>query len=292
MVAAAAPVASRDSWRPSLIDAYVLRTLAMPAFAVLGVTLVAFLLELTLRLINELSANGAKLGFLFGLVANQIPYQLGLALPASFFVAMFIVMSRMDEDSEIDAILAGGVSFERIAAPLVFVGVLLGIVSFLLAGYLQPYARFGYRAVKNAALEAGWTAQLNPQVFINAGPDFTITADEVDATGRSLKGVFIRRKSTEGEQIVTATSGMLGLSPDGKTTELRLDGGAVFADGPQGRGRLLRFGNFTDHETLNNDHALKPRGGDERELTIPELVREMSCMCAWRAPWRCLCFRS
>jgi lipopolysaccharide export system permease protein len=274
-MAVAAPVAAPSFWRPSLIDGYVLRTLFMPAVAVLGVTLVAFLLELTLRLINELSANGARLGFLFGLVASQIPYQLGLALPASFFVAMFIVMSRLDEDSEIDAILAGGVSFERIAAPLIFVGVLLGIISFLLAGYLQPYARFGYRAVKNAALEAGWTAQLDPQVFINAGPDFTITADDVDATGRSLRGVFIRRKSPDGEQIVTATAGMLGLTPDGKTTELSLSGGAVYADGPGGRGRLLRFGDFSDREMLGGKQALKPRGGDERELTVPELVREM-----------------
>src|SRR6185436_18729595 len=111
------------------------------------------------------------------------------------FVAMFIVIARMDEDSEIDAILAGGVGFGRIAAPLILTGVVLSIVSLLLAGFLQPYARYGYRAVKNAALQAGWTAQLDPQVFINAGPDFTITADEVDATGRSLKGVFIRRKS-------------------------------------------------------------------------------------------------
>jgi lipopolysaccharide export system permease protein len=263
-------------WRPSLIDGYVLRTLARPAIAVLGVTLIAFLLELTLRLISELSANGARLGFLFGLVATQIPYQLGLALPASFFVAMFIVIARMDEDSEIDAILAGGVGFGRIAAPLILTGVVLSIVSLLLAGFLQPYARYGYRAVKNAALQAGWTAQLDPQVFINAGPDFTITADEVDATGRALKGVFIRRKSKDGEQVVTATGGMLGLAPDGKTTDVRLNGGAVYADGPRGAGRLLRFGTVSSREIIGGDEELKPRGGDARELTIPELVREMN----------------
>src|SRR5471030_677577 len=108
---------------------------------------------------------------------------------------MFIVIARLDEESEIDAILAGGVSFERLVAPLVFVGVLLGIVSILLLGFLQPFSRYGYRAVRNAALEAGWTAQLDPQVFMNAGPTFTITADDVDPTGRTLKGVFIRRKT-------------------------------------------------------------------------------------------------
>ena len=275
-VATAAPVAARKTlWRPSILDVYVLRMLATPALAVLGVTLVAFLLEQTLRLINQLEANGARLGYLFGLVSNMVPYQLGLALPASFFAAMFMVIARLDEESEIDALLAGGIPFERIVAPLVFVGVLLSVVSLLLLGYLQPYSRFGYRAVLNAATEAGWTAELDPQVFIHAGPDFTISADQVDATGRALKGVFIRRKSIDGETVVTADDGRLSLRPDAKTTDLRLGGGLILADAPHGDARLLRFGDFTDHELLNAGQTLRPRGGDESELTIPELVNEI-----------------
>ncbi len=273
-LALAAPVPHRTTWRPSILDGYLLRMLAMPALAVLGVTLVAFLLDQTLRLITQLESNGARLGYLFGLVANLVPYQLGLALPASFCVAMFIVIARLGDDSELDAILAGGVSFERLVAPLVFVGVVLGIVSLLLVGFLQPYSRFGYRAVLNAATEAGWTAQLDPQVFINAGPDFTITADEVDATGRGLKGVFIRRIGKDGETVVTADDGALALRPDGKTTDLRLDGGLILSDTPHGE-RLLRFGDFTDHEILSGAPALLPRGGDPQELTIPELVNEI-----------------
>lgn len=272
-MALSAPTKYKMAWRPSILDGYMLRMLAMPALGVLGVTLVAFLLEQTLRLINEMASNGARLGYLFGLISNLVPYQLGLALPASFFVAMFIVIARLDEESEIDAILAGGISFERIVAPLVFAGVVLGVLSLLLVGYAQPYARFGYRAVLNAATDAGWTARLDPQVFIHAGPDFVITADDVDASGRSLKGVFIRRKSATGETVVTATSGRLGLRADGKTTDLSLNGGLILSDAPGGE-RLLRFGDFADHEVLNSREVLRPRGGDEQEMTLPELVSE------------------
>ncbi len=269
-----APINQRVPWRPSILDGYLLRMLALPAAGVLGVTLVAFLLEQTLRLINEMASNGARLGYLFGLISNLVPYQLGLALPASFFVAMFIVIARLDEESEIAAILAGGVSFERILAPLVFAGAVLGVISLVLVGYAQPYSRFGYRAVLNAATDAGWTARLDPQVFIHAGPDFTITADDADATGRSLKGVFIRRKSSTGETIVTATAGRLGLGRDGKTTDLRLVGGLILSDAAAGGERLLRFGDFADHEVLNTREVLRPRGGDEQEMTLPELIGE------------------
>lgn len=268
-----APATYKLRWRPAIMDGYILRMLALPSAAVLGVTLVAFLLEQTLRLIDQLAANGARMSYLFGLITNMVPYQLGLALPAAFFAAMFIVIGRLDEESEIDALLAGGVPFERIVAPLVAAGVALAIVSLLLSGYLQPYSRFGYRAVLNAATQAGWTARLDPQVFINAGPEFTISADEADATGRSLEGVFIRRKTATGEQVVTADSGKLGLLPDHKTTQLRLDGGLILSDSAKGP-RLLRFGDLTDHEIVKGGAALRPRGGDEQELTLPELVSE------------------
>ncbi len=271
----APPISYKARWRPSLLDGYILRMLFMPALAVLGVTLVAFLLEQTLRLIDQLESNGARLGYLFGLVTNLIPYQLGLALPAAFCVAMFIVIARLGDDSELDAMLAGGVSFERIVAPLVFVGMILSVFSLLLVGYLQPYSRFGYRAVLNAATDAGWTARLDPQVFIHAGPDFTITADEADATGRRLKGVFIRRKSPDGETVVTADSGALSMRRDGRTTDLALSGGLILSDAPHGMARLLRFGDFADHEVLAGGAALAPRGGDEQELTFPELISEM-----------------
>ncbi len=273
-MALGAPGAYKSFWRPSILDGYMLRMLAAPAGAVLGVTLVAFLLDQTLHLIDQLASNGARLGYLFGLVTNLIPYELGLAMPAAFFVSMFIVIARLDEESEIDAILSGGVSFERIVAPLVFAGMVLGVISLLLVGYLQPYSRFGYRALLNAATDAGWTARLDPQVFINAGPDFTISADEADATGRTLKGVFIRRKTLTGETVVTATDGLLSLQRDQKTTDLRLDGGMILADAGPGSARLLRFGDFSDHETIAGNETLRPRGGDEQELTLPELLSE------------------
>ncbi len=273
-VALGAPGAYKSWWRPSILDGYILRMLGAPAGAVLGVTLVAFLLDQTLHLIDQLASNGARLGYLFGLVTNLVPYELGLAMPASFFVSMFIVIARLDEESEIDAILSGGISFERIVAPLAAAGMVLGVVSLLLVGYLQPYSRFGYRALLNAATDAGWTARLDPQVFINAGPDFTISADEADPTGRKLKGVFIRRKTLTGETVVTATEGVLALKPDRKTTELRLAGGMILSDGGQQGSRLLRFGDFAYQEVIAGAETLRPRGGDEQELTLPELLSE------------------
>ena len=73
-VALSAPGAYKSWWRPSILDGYILRMLGAPAGAVLGVTLVAFLLDQTLHLIDQLASNGAHLGYLFGLVYEWQSY--------------------------------------------------------------------------------------------------------------------------------------------------------------------------------------------------------------------------
>ncbi|MBV9748137.1 MAG: LptF/LptG family permease, partial [Acetobacteraceae bacterium] len=258
-----------------LLDSYVLGLLLRPSAVCMGVTLVAMLLERVLRLINEMAASGAHLGYLYGLIFNLIPYYLGLALPASFFVSLFMVISRLDDGNEIDPMLASGRSMSRIATPLIATGVVFAIISLLLYGFLEPFGRYGYREVRNEAMNAGWTAQIQSQVFLSAGQELTITADRVDATGRKLHGVFIRRSTAKGETIITAKTGRLSLSPDRKFTQVQLDQGLQYSDLTTGGGRVLGFDNISILEPSSMAGAVRPRGGDERELTLFELVREL-----------------
>jgi lipopolysaccharide export system permease protein len=262
--------------RLRLLDRYMLKLLSEPAATCLGVTLIAMLLERVLRLINEMAATGAHFSFMFGLVTNLVPYYLGLALPASFFISLFIVVSRLDNGSEIDVMLASGRSLTRIAGPLIAVGCVLGVISIILFGFLEPYGRYGYRAVQNAAVNAGWTAVLQPQVFLSPGQGITISADQSDASGRKLKGPFLRRLTPEGvETVVTASTGVLSLNPDGKTTRMELSGGVEYSDAPNQAGRVLRFQHIGAAQALGIAPKLRARGGDAKELTIFEIIHEM-----------------
>ena len=257
----------------AILDRYVLDMISRPAVVCLVVTLIAMLLERVLRLITEMAAAGAHLSFLPQLVGTLVPYYLGLALPASFFVALFMVISRLDDGNEIDPMLASGRSLSRVTLPLVLLGACLGVVSVLLAGFVEPYGRFGFHSVRNAAINAGWTAQLQGQVFVTAGTT-TVGADRVSGAGRDLHNVFIRRTTPAGEAVVTARKGILSVSRDGKSTLLELDQGTQYADTPTG-GRVVRFSNVAVMEPMALASAMRPRGGEVRELTLTELVEEL-----------------
>jgi lipopolysaccharide export system permease protein len=265
------PVAHVWRW-PQTLDRYLLRQL-LPALSMsLGTVLVALLLERLLRLFDILAQNNQALPAVVQLVLALVPHYLGLALPAAFFVALFIVIARLGDANELDAYLAGGRSIARLTVPFIFVAVALSALSAGLFGYVQPYARYEFRAVMYSALNAGWDARLQAGTFANAGRGYTMTSDAVDASGRQLQRVFIRRVVEGHEELTTGNSGTLTPTNGGKRLLLQL------THGQQLRDQSDRRFDAVDFETLNSNSAFTPdappfrdRGGNERELTFGEL---------------------
>jgi lipopolysaccharide export system permease protein len=258
-----------------LIDRYLLRMLIWPLVGCLGVTVVALLLERVLRLLDVLSQSSARFGYVTQLAANLVPHYLGLALPVAFFVALFIVITKLSDGSEIDALLASGQSLERIAAPFLAVAVFLSVFSVGVFGYMQPYSRYAYRAVMHAAINAGWNGRLAGGAFIDDKGSL-LTADSADLAGQRLTRVFIRRLDARGqEEIITAASADLKMDAGGKTITMDLKDGRRIAHDVNGQYRNLAFDSLTTQTPLSAAAVLlRDRGSDERELTLGELYRQ------------------
>lgn len=262
--------------RLKIIDRYVLKMAAWPLLGALIVTLIALLLERVLRLLDMLQSSANRFGFVAELAANLIPHYLGLTLPAAFFIALFVVVTRMNQDSEIDALLANGVSLSRMAVPYVGLGLVLMIVSLFVFGLLQPYSRYSYRAVLHAAENAGWNGALPSQMIISPNTSLTMTADVADPAGRRLSRVFIRRATPDGqEEITTAASGELRRAADGRNVTVLLEQGQQLRMNRRDQPEVLSFNSLSVQAPIQGAaRLLRARGGDERELTLSELLRE------------------
>ena len=260
----------------SLIDRYLLRLALWPMVGAMGVTLVALLLERILRLLDMLAASNDRFGFVAQLAVNLVPHYVGLTLPAAFFLALMVVVNRMNQASEIDALLAAGVSLTRLAAPYLCWAAALTAVSLLVFGFLQPYSRYAYRAVLHSAQNAGWNGLVPAETILIPSKDLTMTTDEADAAGQRLSHVFIRRLTDQGrEEITTAAMAEIRRSPDGKTVSLVMQSGQQLRFNEQGRPEVLSFNDFTMQLPVSGPaKLLRSRGGDERELTLFELAKQ------------------
>jgi lipopolysaccharide export system permease protein len=254
------------------VDRYLLWRM-LPRMAVtLLITLLALLMERILRLIDLVTIEGAPLDLVVKMALNLVPHYLGLALPATFCVAVLTALAALSRENEIDALENSGWSLRRIGAPFIAAAVVLAMISLPLFGVLQPYTRYGYSAIKYAARNAGWSGRLEEGVFVNAGNGLFISAGEIDPTGRVLSRVFVIQREGDAESVFTAGHGLIVPDQEARVVRLLLkDGRGLVAGG------WLDFDNLKlSHEFEIDRNPFRPRGGSERELTFGELLADGS----------------
>lgn len=257
-----------------LITRYMLQLLSRPLLATLLVVLPTLLLERLLRLF-DLVANGSAAQSVVQLVLYLAPHYFGLALPAALFISVFVVVSQLSANHELDAIQGSGISLARLSRPFVAVGLLLTLLGIGLYGYLQPLSRYAYRAAYYAVTHSGWNATVTPGEFTRLGRNLSLTADSADLVTGKLAGIFIQQHREDGADITTtARSGWLVPPAAEDKVVLELEGGSQIIVHPNGEVETLSFGDGAVARPFTLDLApFRSRGEDEREMTLDELWR-------------------
>ena len=259
---------------PTTLDRYLLGRTLTPMAAVLISTMVAFLMERLMRSFQLLSQTTDGFKYLRELLVNLVPHYVGLTLPGGFFIGLFVVVNGLNKSSEIDAILASGTSLGRFAAPFVGLGVVLMAFSVLLFGFIQPYSRYAYHAVLNAAEQAGWNGDVRAKALLTAGP-LMLTADHTDPSGARLRGVFIRKIAPDGrEDILTARAATVRRRDGDQSVVLDLVDGRQISTAPDAKVYIADFSRFAfDVPLAMSGKLFRVRGDDVSELTLIELAR-------------------
>lgn len=267
--------------RLTTLDRYLYRQLIPPFVVALVTMLIALLLERLLVLFNHLASAGSSLATLVSLLTDLLPHYMGLALPAALCIAVFLTIHKMSEGNEIDALAAAQVPLLRITLPYIKVGIVLGIISVFLYGYIQPIARYDYRQGFYFARHTGWAPHLQSEMFAVTSNQTMLTADRVDHGGSYLSHVFIRDLKKDGStQLITANRGILTISEALRSTELDLWDGQIMtikiSDTLDSPVTITHFEHVT--KVIERSKALKSfrtRGQDERELTLFELIHDL-----------------
>ena len=258
----------RAQFRPHSIDLHHLKLMFRPMALALGVTLGALLAERMLRLFDLIVDQGAGLMPVMTMALSLTPHYLGLALPAAFCVGLMSTLIGMSRNNELDALEGAGWSLRRIGASFVLAGVILALLSMLLFGFAQPYARYAYRAAKHAVVTAGWSGHVEQGAFLEVEDDIVLSATEVDASGRVLTRVFVLQRGEDGETATTARRGVVVPDSISGVVQLRLeDGVSLTPEGP------LEFDALVLSRDFGADgEPFRPRGAS-RELTLAELAQ-------------------
>ena len=257
-----------------LIDIYIVKRVSMPLLAAVGIAMAALLMQRLIHLLDLFANRGGPLSIIMKMLGNLVPFYLGIALPAALFIGVLYAGSRLSSDSELDAMRASGMSLLRLIVPVLALAAVLVVISSYLLGWLQPYTRFGYRALVHLVTDTQWDSAIERGAFFSGFGGKTILVGDISDGGRELSRIFVKEKDNSGNSVVlTAENGDLQKQSDFSLV-LSLHNGVRTETSPNGdTTRAMTFDQLDlPLESIAPD-PFRPRGEKESELTFPELVK-------------------
>lgn len=204
------------------MDRYVLKEVFSPFF--LGLLVYTFVLEMNQFLVmSELFIEREiPLRVILALLVYLIPAVLAFTTPMSVLLGILAGLSRMSSDVEITALKTLGVSYKRMARPLLVFALCGWALTSYLSFYLAPHANHKYiqtifKSVVNKA-----QVRINPREFNEAIPNTMLYIQDV-TQDNEWKNIFVYFSEQRNEpQVVYAKTGRLNLYPEQKRAFLEL----------------------------------------------------------------------
>jgi len=259
----------------SLIDRYILKRVTWPLAAAILIGMAALLLERLIRLLDLFANRGGPLTLILRMLGNLVPHYLSIAIPAAFFVGILYAVLRMSNDSELDVMRGSGISLRRLAAPMMVMAVLLTIASAIILGFLQPYTRYGYRALVYLVTETSWNSAIERGAFFSGFGGKTILIGDIANGGHTLTKIFIQETDESGNNVATtAQTGELTNDPRTFSLTLILRDGVRVDSKPDGtNGKASTFTELKLPLEVVAPEPFRARGDSESELAFFELIR-------------------
>ncbi|GAB4358196.1 MAG: LptF/LptG family permease [Kiloniellaceae bacterium] len=268
----------------STINAYILRQTMGPLLAAIAIALLVLLTERMLRLLDMVLDTGGGLTVLLQMLAFLVPHYMALALPAAFFLGVLLAFARLHQNRELEALGSAGIGLRRLVTPVLLLALVLTLVSAVNFAVGQPFARYVYRALVHDVAEAAANVYLQERTFMEVR-GVTFMAERIWRDSQEFSGIFIYEEDESGKTIaMTARRGNLNVAPKGERSTLFLVEGVRLevqpAPAAAGDSRttdktgVLHFDQFQIPIDLVGQEGFRPRGEDERELTLTELWRE------------------
>src|SRR3954449_8405627 len=276
----------------AIYSRYLLAQIARPMITAILVALIALLAERTLRVIDLVVGWRGSLFIVFEMLGYLIPHYMGLALPVAFFLGILLTFSRLSREGELAAIYASGAGLPQLLRPILLASGALAISVALLVSLLQPYARYAYRAATYALTNASFTSLLQDGLFTTLG-DTTYMVEKISDDKSQMKRVFLYQGGEQRDSVtITAAQGQTERAGPTEPIVLKLQNGLQqlvphrdAADAGQSSGEVvIRFREF-ETKLANPEADFRPRGEDEREMTLLELWAATGNPPAGVEPW-------
>ncbi|MHB8140204.1 MAG: LptF/LptG family permease [Vulcanimicrobiaceae bacterium] len=152
--------------RPAILDRYILSELSGPFGFGLSAFVLIFAATQILNIGRLVSDDHAPLWAAIELFLWELPAMVVLVIPMALLLGTLLAVQRLSGESEITAMKAGGISFNRIVAPLLVAGVLFSFVTLFLQELVVPFAQDQVTTIEDVVINH--TSAFNRDLTVSA----------------------------------------------------------------------------------------------------------------------------
>lgn len=266
-----------SSFRPTLLDAYVVKEILPPTG--LGLLLFTFVLVLDYisQLMKILVSRGADLTTVIKAFVYLLPSIFSVTIPMAFLLGVLLAFGRMASDSEIVALRASGVSPVRLLRPVIALSLLVGTATFFIVAVALPRANQAYREEMYALILSKARTGVTPRVFnddLLRDMGMVLYVSDIASGSGEWRDVFLYDdRDPRKPSVILARRGRLQIDKARKTVALNLQQGAIHSFGSPNAAVYERLDFESRDFPLPFDQFFprRPLAKGERELSLSEL---------------------
>jgi lipopolysaccharide export system permease protein len=241
----------------TILDRYILKKHLGPfLFAVSTISFI-FVMKVMVDFLGLFASRNLDLWTILETFLLSLGWIFALTLPMAVLVAVVMAFGRLSQDSELEAIHAGGISFLRILTPVVLAAMVLGAGLVYYNNEVLPDANHRLKTLTADIHKMRPTIAIRERVFLDEFDGYRILVRDVEETENVLRDVTIYAiDPREPTKTIHAPRGELLYGDDGNKLIIRLYDGEIHEVDKEDQSSYFLL-DFEKHDLIFDDLGTK-----------------------------------
>ena len=264
--------------RLRILDRYIFQEVVFAfLFAICAFTAVFIGSGTLFKIARYITDYGASLSSVVKIFVYGLPAIIMWTFPMSMLLATLLTFGRLSSSSEITAMKSCGISFSRIAAPAIFLGMIVTICAILFNEHIVPWANTAYNNVIYYEIQGNTELKSQDHIIVK------------EFSGERMERLIYAREYKAQDEILEGVT-MQVLNEDGKVTHVE---NATYAEWRDEKwimhdGMIYDLSDEQRTHTMKFDRQILPVKASPRqivreqkkpeELTMKELKEQIAIM--------------
>jgi LPS export ABC transporter permease LptF len=256
---------------------YILKEFITAFLLALAVFTLVMLTGNIAKIIDMIINKGVQLWFVAKLLFFLVPYLLSYTIPMAALCATLLAFGKLSSDNEIIAMKASGLSFFRIAMPVLICGLVFSVCSLYMNDKLVPKAHLETRKTMRDIGLRSPAAYIEAGTFIRGFKEYIIFIYEINGNHLNNIRIYQPQKDKPTRTIVAAKGEFIPI-PEERIVKLKLIDGTSEEPIPTDPTNFYKLNFKTYFMTLNLEEPKKTSKNikkKSKDMTFKELRQEM-----------------